>query len=135
MSSSPRGATASKLSSSASRFISMPRASPNRGAPDRRVSRRPAVGLPPAHDRSDCLVMTRAQAEQRARRLQENDPDRDTHRFVAREGTGGEWDVARVEIPASLRRGTLTETVEAKPRPSPADDPGTGNERRMPGLP
>jgi catechol 2,3-dioxygenase-like lactoylglutathione lyase family enzyme len=29
----------------------------------------------------------------------------------------------------------LTPTVEAKPRPSPADDPRTGNERRMPGLP
>jgi hypothetical protein len=34
--------------------------------------------------------MTRAEAEQGARRLQENDPDRETHRFVAREGTGGE---------------------------------------------
>ena len=79
--------------------------------------------------------MTRADAEQRARWLQENDPDRETHRFVAREATGGEWEVARVEVPAALRRGRLTETIEAKPRPSPADDPRTGNERRMPGLP
>jgi hypothetical protein len=79
--------------------------------------------------------MTRAEAEERARRLQESDPDRQTHRFIAREGGGGEWEVARVEIPASLRRGKLTETVEAKPRPSPADDPRTGNERRAPGLP
>jgi hypothetical protein len=81
------------------------------------------------------LSVTRAEAEQRARWLQENDPDRDTHRFAAREGPGGEWEVARVEVPVSLRRGNLTETIEAKPRPSPADDPRTGNERRMPGLP
>ena len=55
--------------------------------------------------------MTRSEAEQRARWLQENDPARETH------------------------RGKLTPTVEAKPRPSPADDPRTGNERRVPGLP
>ena len=30
--------------------------------------------------------MTRAEAEERARRLQENDPDRETHRFIARTG-------------------------------------------------
>ena len=79
--------------------------------------------------------MTRPDAEQRARWLQDNDPARDTYRFVARESADGDWEVARVEVPASLRRGPLTETVEAKPRPSPADDPRTGNEQRAPGLP
>jgi hypothetical protein len=79
--------------------------------------------------------MTRSEAEERARQLQAEDPERATHRFFARESAGGEWEVARVEIPPQIRRGTLTETVEAKPRPSPADDPRTGNERRLPGLP
>ena len=79
--------------------------------------------------------MTRAEALERARRLQENDPDRETHRFIARAGTAGEWEVARLEVPASLRRGKLTETTEARPRPPTADDPRTGNERRAPGLP
>jgi hypothetical protein len=79
--------------------------------------------------------MTRSEAEQRARWLQQNDPARATHRFIARQRAGDEWEVARVEIPERLRSGKLTPTVEAKPRPSPADDPRTGNERRVPGLP
>jgi hypothetical protein len=79
--------------------------------------------------------MTRAEAEERARRLQTEDLDRERFRFVAREVADGDWEVARVELPDHLRRGKLTETVEAKPQPSPADDPRTGNERRMPGLP
>ena len=81
------------------------------------------------------VPVTRAEAEERARWLQENDPDRATRRFVARERDEDDWEVASVEIPEQLRRGPLTETIEAKPRPSPADDPRTGNERQMPGLP
>lgn len=79
--------------------------------------------------------MTREQAEERARRLQAEDPERDRYRFVAREVAGGEWEVTRVELPDHLRRGKLTETIEAKPTPSPQEDPRTGNEQRMPGLP
>jgi hypothetical protein len=79
--------------------------------------------------------MTRDEAQDRARSLQAEDPERDRYRFVAREVTGGDWEVARVELPDHLRRGKLTETIEAKPKPSPQDDPRTGNERRMPGLP
>jgi hypothetical protein len=79
--------------------------------------------------------VTRTEAEQRARWLQENDVDRETHRFVARERAGGDWEVARVAIPSSLRRGELSETIEARPRPPTADDPRTGNEQRAPGLP
>ena len=81
------------------------------------------------------VPVTRLEAEQRARWLQENDPDRATRRFVARERGDDDWEVASVEVPEQLRRGRLTPTIEAKPRPSPADDPRTGNERRMPGLP
>jgi hypothetical protein len=79
--------------------------------------------------------MTRTEAEDRARQLQAEHHERATHHFFARESADGEWEVARVEIPEQLRRSTLTPTVEAKPRPSPADDPRTGNERRLPGLP
>jgi hypothetical protein len=78
--------------------------------------------------------MTREEAEERARSLQAEDPERDRYRFVAREAAG-EWEVTRVELPDALRRGKLTETIEAKPKPSPQDDPRTGNEQRMPGLP
>jgi hypothetical protein len=79
--------------------------------------------------------MTRAEAEERARTLQAEDPQRDTHRFVARQSSDGDWHVAKVEVPEQLRRGKLTPTVEARPRPSPADDPRTGHERRAPGFP
>jgi hypothetical protein len=78
--------------------------------------------------------MTRDEAEERARRRQAEDPERERYRFVAREAAGGEWEVTRVELPDALRRGKLTETIEAKPKPSPADDPRTGHEQRIPGV-
>jgi hypothetical protein len=79
--------------------------------------------------------MSRSEAEERARRRQAEDPERARYRFFARQSATGEWEVARVELPEALRRGPFTETIEAKPRPSPADDPRTGAERRAPGLP
>jgi hypothetical protein len=79
--------------------------------------------------------MTRSEAERRARELQEEHPDRARYRFVARESADGGWEVVRVEIPVALRRGKLTPTIDASPRPSPADDPRSGHERRVPGLP
>jgi hypothetical protein len=79
--------------------------------------------------------MTRAEAEERAQTLQAEDPQRDTHRFVARPGPDGGWQVVKVELPEMLRRGKLTPEIEARPRPSHPDDPRTGNEQRMPGLP
>jgi hypothetical protein len=80
-------------------------------------------------------LMTRAEAEERARTLQAEDPERDTHRFLARPGPDGDWQVVKVELPEMLRHGQLTPTIEARPRPSQPDDPRTGNEQRMPGLP
>jgi hypothetical protein len=79
--------------------------------------------------------MTRSEAEESARRLQVEHPDRATHRFVARQSADGDWEVVRVQLPEQLRRGRLTPTIDTSPRPSPADDPRTGNERRLPGLP
>jgi hypothetical protein len=78
--------------------------------------------------------MTRSEAERRAAELQEQHPDRARYRFIARESAAGEWEVARVELPEALRRGKLTPTIDSSPRPSPADDPRSGHERRVPGI-
>jgi hypothetical protein len=78
--------------------------------------------------------MTRAEAEERARTLQAEDPQRDTHRFIARPAPDGDWQVVKVELP-EMRHGKLTPAIEARPRPSHADDPRTGHEQRAPGFP
>ena len=79
--------------------------------------------------------MTRAEAEERARTLQAEDPERDTHRFIARPGADGDWQVVKVEVPPHLRNEKLTPTIEERPRPSQPDDPRTGHEQRLPGSP
>lgn len=90
-----------------------------------------ASGLrPPYHD-----GVTRAEAEERARTLQAESPERDTHRFIARPAGGDDWEVAKIELPQHLRHEKLTPTIEARPRPSHPDDPRTGHERRVPGFP
>jgi hypothetical protein len=66
--------------------------------------------------------MTRTEAEQLAERLDREHPDRVTHRWFAR-GEGGDWAVVKVRLPEGMRRDPLKETIEAKPKPSPADDP------------
>jgi hypothetical protein len=78
--------------------------------------------------------MNRSEAEQRARQLQAEHAERADYHFFARRSADGDWDVARVLLPERLRRGMLTPTVDASPRPSPADDPRTGDERRVPGI-
>jgi hypothetical protein len=79
--------------------------------------------------------VTRAEAEGRARTLQAEDPERDRHRFIARPGPDGLWQVVKVEVPQHLRNEKLTPTIEERPRPSHADDPRTGHEQRAPGFP
>jgi hypothetical protein len=76
--------------------------------------------------------MTREQAEEQAKRLEAEHPDR---RYVAREAADGGWEVASIALPEELQRPPLTETIDASPQPSPADDPRTGHERRIPGAP
>ena len=78
--------------------------------------------------------MTRAEAEERARTLQAEDPERDTHRFIARPGPNGSWQVVRVEVPQHLRNEKLTPAIEERPRPSHPDDPRTSHEQRVPGT-
>jgi hypothetical protein len=76
--------------------------------------------------------MTREQADELARELQAEQPER---HFVVRETDGGDFEVASVPVPERLRRPDYTETVYAGERPSPSEDPRTGHEQRIPGLP
>ena len=67
--------------------------------------------------------MTRAEAEAEAARLSREHPQRAAHRWLARERSADEWEVVRIALPAGTRIDPLTATIEANPRPSPADDP------------
>jgi len=67
--------------------------------------------------------------------LQANHEDRATHRFFARPGADGDWEVVKVELPEQLRPQSLTPTIQASPQPSPADDPRTVHEKNVPGAP
>jgi hypothetical protein len=78
--------------------------------------------------------MTRSEAERRARLLQEQHPDRTTHRFLPRRSPDGSWHVAKLELPEPLGHPVLRPTIDASPQPSPADDPRSGHERRAPGI-
>jgi hypothetical protein len=64
--------------------------------------------------------MTRAEAQDEARRLGAEHPDRTTHSWIAREREPGEWAVVKIGVPTRGPEGTLT---EAKPSPPMADDP------------
>jgi hypothetical protein len=75
--------------------------------------------------------MNRSEAEERASQLQADHPDRDTHRFVARRADADGWEVVKVQLPTA-GKGPLTPTVGSGPRPSPADDPRSGHEQRVP---
>ena len=79
--------------------------------------------------------MTREEAERQVERLSREDPDRETHKFVAREEAEGGWSVAKIAVPAALRRGPLKTTTEAKPRPPEPGDPRSSHERHTGGLP
>ena len=79
--------------------------------------------------------MTRSEAEARAEELQATHEDRASHRFFARPAADGDWEVVKVEMPPELRSQPLTPTIDASPQPSPADDPRSGHERNVPGLP
>ena len=62
--------------------------------------------------------MTREEAQRECKRLAEESPERDTHRFLPREGEDGEWSVAKVNLPPTRFTGS---TTEAKPKPDPED--------------
>ncbi len=65
--------------------------------------------------------MNREEAVQQAQKLAQEHPDRDTHTWIPRQESTGEWSAVRVSLPGGARpRGA---TVEAKPKPPQADDP------------
>lgn len=79
--------------------------------------------------------MNRSEAEQRARALQDEHPDRATHRFIARETAEGAWQVVKLRAPGLAAPTPLVPTVEAQSRPPYSDDPRSGHEQRAPGPP
>ena len=66
------------------------------------------------------LEMTREEAEREAGRLEAEHPDRQTHRFLAREQADGSWAVVKVGLPPL---GELTPETRAEEKPPTADDP------------
>jgi hypothetical protein len=76
--------------------------------------------------------MDRAAAEDRARRLAAEHPDRGTHRWVAREASEGAWEVVKLKMPPGMRVDPLQATVETKPKPPQPDDPRSAGARNVP---
>ncbi len=73
--------------------------------------------------------MTREQAEERARRLTAEHPDRRTHRWVAREMGDGGWEVVKLAVPST---GPTHPEVLAAERPPQPDDPRPAQQRNVP---
>jgi hypothetical protein len=73
-------------------------------------------------------AMTRQEAEREAERLRAEHPDRETHRFLARERDRGSWTVIKVGLPPL---GDLTAETRAEEKPPTADDPRTVSEQNM----
>jgi hypothetical protein len=65
--------------------------------------------------------MTREDALARAEQLNTEHPDRETHAWIPRRGSGEEWDVVKLRMPG-LRRDPMKATTEAKPKPQQSDD-------------
>jgi hypothetical protein len=67
-------------------------------------------------------AMTRAEAEDRAKTLNAEHPDRASYRWMARDAQAGSQ-VVRMAIPGGVRLDPLKNAVESRPQPSPAEDP------------
>lgn len=81
------------------------------------------------------MDVNRGEAQELAARLQAEDADRMTHRFMPRDNPDGSWSVAKVLVPEELRNLAQPTTTEVRPhRPDPDDGRG-GHEQRIPGLP
>jgi hypothetical protein len=72
--------------------------------------------------------MTKAEAETECARLAAEHPDRETHRFLPREGAEGSWSVVKVGLPPA---GNTTPEIRAEQKPPTADDPRTTSEQNM----
>jgi hypothetical protein len=76
--------------------------------------------------------MNRQAAEAEASRLGREHPERDRHRWLAR-NRGGTWEVVKIPVRAGQRVDPLKTTSEAKPKPSQPDDPRTTYDRNIGG--
>ena len=77
--------------------------------------------------------MNREQAESECARLARESPDRATHRFVPRQGAGGEWSVVKINLPP-VSSEDLTAEQRADEKPSTPDDPRSAISRNLPGT-
>jgi hypothetical protein len=76
--------------------------------------------------------MTESEARARCAELASEHPERETHRWFAREEADG-WEVVKVAMPDGMRIRPLTPAVEAKPKPPQADDPRSAFDRNVGG--
>jgi hypothetical protein len=76
--------------------------------------------------------MTRAEAENRAKALNGEHPDRARYRWMAHE-SGGAWDVVRMAMPGAIRLDPLKATVESRAQPAPPEDPRTSYDKNVGG--
>jgi hypothetical protein len=74
--------------------------------------------------------MTRAEAEAECRRLAAESPERETHRWLPREGEDGEWSVVKIALaPHEEPTGAETRGDERPPTP---DDPRPAQWQNVP---
>ena len=66
--------------------------------------------------------MTQEEAQAECARLAEEHPDRETHRFLPREGEDGAWSVVKIGLPPVLVE-PLGQETRADEKPSTPDDP------------
>ena len=74
--------------------------------------------------------MTEDEARQRCAELSESSPDRETHSFLPRKGSDGEWTVVRLAVPPP-RAPETTATKPVEPETA-RDDPRTAFEQNVP---
>lgn len=75
--------------------------------------------------------MTREEALARSEELNAEAGEGAALHWLAQEGEGGEWRVVKVPgLPGG--RGPLKESVEARPKPSYADDPRPSSAQQVP---
>jgi hypothetical protein len=73
--------------------------------------------------------MTEQEARERVARLTAESPERETHSWIAREGSDGEWSVVKLAIPSPKSPQTVNGQAG---EPLVKDDPRSSLEQRFP---
>ena len=71
-------------------------------------------------------------ATRRAEELKAEHPDRETHTWMTRGSSDGQWEVVKVRLPGGRRVEPLKPATEARPKPPTPDDPRTAPFRNIP---